>query len=94
MALRPFKNAAARNKKTKRQSSSFIGDPMDIINIHKNNYVYYLDGAIVDYEKALRTVVKNQNWIVSMEMKANKTAMIINTFNKTVGPEIIEKRNC
>jgi hypothetical protein len=74
--------------------NTFIGDPIDVININREKYVYYVDGHILDYQEALLIVAKNEHWNVYLDNIDNKAAMMINTYDVIVGPEEIKKRGC
>jgi bla regulator protein BlaR1 len=74
--------------------NTFIGDPIDVIHINREKYVYYVDGHILNYQEALFIVAKNEHWNVYLDNIDNKAAMMINTYDVIVGPEEIKKRGC
>lgn len=74
--------------------TNFVGDPIDVININREKYVYYVDGHILNYQEALLIVAKNEHWNVYLDNINNKAAMMINTYDVIVGPEEIQKRGC
>lgn len=74
--------------------TNFVGNPIDVINIHREKYVYYVDGSIKNYKEALSVVSKNEHWNVYLDTKDNKTSLIIRTYDAIVGPEEIKKPNC
>jgi beta-lactamase regulating signal transducer with metallopeptidase domain len=79
---------------TPQKKLRMIGDPIDVININKEKYVYYVDGHILNYQEALFIVAKNEHWNVYLDNIDNKAAMMINTYDVIVGPEEIKKRGC
>jgi hypothetical protein len=83
-----LKKEATENKTTRR----IIGDPIDVININREKYMYYVDGKVLNYEEALLIVAKNEHWNIYRTTIAGKTAMMINTYDVIFGPEEIQNR--
>ena len=74
-------------------TQKIIGDPLDVINLNREKYTYYVDGHILDYEEALLIVAKNEHWNIYMDNVSGKTSMMINTHDVIYGPEEIKNHS-
>ena len=84
-----LKSGISKNISTQK----IIGDPLDVINLNREKYTYYVDGHILDYEEALLIVAKNEHWNIYMDNVSGKTSMMINTHDVIYGPEEIKNHS-
>ena len=75
-------------------AQTLIGDPIDIINIHKDKYDYYVDGKIKSHEDALFIILNNDNWNIYLDKISDKEAIMIYTYDAAMGPKDIFARGC
>ncbi|PPK96299.1 beta-lactamase regulating signal transducer with metallopeptidase domain [Nonlabens xylanidelens] len=75
-------------------AQTLIGDPVDIINIHKDKYDYYVDGRIKSHEDALFIILKNDNWKIYLDKISDKEVIMIYTYDAAMGPKDIFTRGC
>ena len=84
-----LKSGISKNISTQK----IIGDPLDVINLNREKYTYYVDGHILDYEEALLIVAKNEHWNIYTDNVSGKTSMMINTHDVIYGPEEIKNHS-